>query len=402
MSRTETVRKEREKPVLFNHKDECCGCSACQAVCPADAITMKRDSEGFLYPVINEELCVRCGKCTTVCPFSADSREKHSSCKADRFPEPATYAVWHRDLSVRMASRSGGIFTALSDAVLSEGGVIYGCVLTDRLEAVHIRAENAQDRDRMRGSKYIQSNMMRNFRAVKKDLEAGRKVLFSGTSCQIAGLRRFLHKEYDSLLCVDVVCHGVPSPLVWKKYLKWQENVNGAKTVSADFRNKKDFGWKDHVESLFLSDGRQVDSRVFTTMFYGHCILRPCCYKCPYKDVMHPGDITIADYWGIEKAAPSFFDNRGTSLVLVNTPKGEEVFQDVKSRLSFCETRIEDSMQPPLIEPFPEPEEREAFWQDFSAKPFRSLVRKYGTLPFKVRLKRRVRHIRRRLQIWKK
>lgn len=310
---------------------------------------------------------------------------------------PKVFAVLHRDETVRAASRSGGIFTALSDVVLDQGGTVYGCVLNERFEAVHVRADNKADRDRMRGSKYIQSRMDGTYKNVRQDLVAGRKVLFSGTSCQVAGLKGYLGKQYANLLCVDIVCHGVPSPKVWKTYLTWQQTRRRSKIKQVDFRNKGKFGWRNHIETLCFENGRTVNSRVFTNLFYGHCILRPCCYECPYKSVIHPGDITIADYWGIEKAAPEFDDDKGVSLVLVNNEKGEEAFCAVKNRIRWKKTRIEDSMQPPLKAPFPAPENREKFWNDFQHRSFGSVAGRYGGFGIWNVVRRGLKKIRRRV-----
>ena len=171
---------------------------------------------------------------------------------------PEVYAIRHKDENIRSDSRSGGVFTALSDYVLEQNGVIYGCVLADDFSAIHIRADNKQDRDRMRGSKYIQSKINDIYKSLKHDLDCERMVLFSGTSCQVAGLKGFLGKNYENLICIDIVCHGVPSPQVWKSYLSWQEMKNGAKVKDVDFRNKTDFGWRDHVETLYLENGQTV------------------------------------------------------------------------------------------------------------------------------------------------
>ncbi len=303
---------------------------------------------------------------------------------------PTVYAVKHKDEAVRASSRSGGIFTALSDQILSEGGAIYGCILDDQYNVRHIRAVTAEERDRMRGSKYVQSDLMGIFAQVKEDLSAGKKVLFSGTSCQVAGLKGFLGKEYDGLICVDIVCHGVPSPLVFHDYLEWQKQQEASEVIAFDFRNKADFGWKKHIETLYFRNGKKKSTRQFTTMFYGHAILRPCCYKCPYKSTMHPGDITIADYWGIDQAAPGFNDDKGVSLVLVNNEMGLELFSKVKNVLSLKNTRIEDSMQPPLKAPFPEPKDRDRFWKDYYAKDFGYIVKKYGTVSFFTKVKKKL------------
>lgn len=311
--------------------------------------------------------------------------------------QPKVYAVRHKDEAIRAASRSGGIFTALSDFVLSNGGVVYGCVLTENFMAVHARAESEEERNRMRGSKYIQSKLGDTFQNVRADLEAGRSVLFSGTSCQVAGLKLFLGKKHGKLLCIDIVCKGVPSGKVWDTYLQWLEQKKRSKITCVDFRNKRDFGWRDHVETICFEDDRIADSKVFTNMFHSHCILRPSCYECPYKSVIHPGDITIADYWGIEKAASEFDDNKGVSLVLVNNEKGQEALEQVKNQLVGKETKLEDSLQSPLKTPVQKPRNRERFWQDFYCKPFGYIARIYGKYGWKSKLKTIMKRIKKKV-----
>ncbi len=311
--------------------------------------------------------------------------------------QPKVYAVKHKNEAIRAASRSGGIFTAISDWVLENNGVVYGCILTEDFKAVHIRADNTESRNLMRGSKYIQSKQGNTFKDVKADLLAGRTVLYSGTSCQVAGLREYLGKDYENLFYLDIVCHGVPSPIVWSEYLEWQERRNNAKVKNVDFRNKKDFGWRDHIETLTFDNGKCVSSGIFKHLFYCHTILRPSCYKCPYKSIVHPGDITIADYWGIEKVVPEFDDNKGVSLVLVNNEIGEHILNSVKNEVEWKQTRLEDSMQPPLKAPFPKPIEREQFWSDFSNKSFGYIAKKYGGAGVVNRLKRGLRKIKRKL-----
>lgn len=302
--------------------------------------------------------------------------------------QPKVYAVKHKDEATRAASKSGGVFTALSDQVLSNDGVVYGCILTDDFCAVHIRTDNMEQRNKMRGSKYIQSKLEDTFKNIKIDLDMGRSLLFSGTSCQVAGLRKYLGKEYANLFCVDIVCHGVPSKKVWHAYLRWQEQRKHSKVTNVDFRNKRDFGWHDHVETFYFENGKTTSSEVFKNLFYGHTVLRQSCYECPYKSVMHPGDITIADYWGIEKAAPELDDNKGISLVLVNNNEvGEKAFEDVKEKLIWKKTKLEDSLQPPLRAPFPKPDNREQFWSDFKNKPFIYIAKKYGGMGVKKNIK---------------
>lgn len=311
--------------------------------------------------------------------------------------KPKVYAVRHKNEETRAASRSGGIFTAVSDWVIRNNGVIYGCVLTENFSATHIRADCADDRNKMRGSKYIQSRLGNTFSRVKADLLEGRTVLFTGTSCQIAGLKGFLGRNYDNLICMDIICHGVPSIKVWRAYLEWQEARCGALVNNVDFRNKKDFGWHEHIETLTFNNGKRINSTIFKELFYGHMILRPSCYVCPFKSIMHPGDITIGDYWGIEKAAPEFDDNRGVSLVLINNRTGEGVFNAVKNDVEWKATHIEDSMQIPLREPFPRPDGRNLFWQEFSNRSFGYITGKYGGNGTVTKLRHKIGKIKRRL-----
>lgn len=293
--------------------------------------------------------------------------------------KPIIFAVKHKDENIRLASRSGGIFTALSNQVLKFEGVVYGCVLNDNLEAIHIRALTYDERNKMRGSKYVQSKLGDTYANIKEDLNQGRQVLFSGTSCQIAGLNAYLNKEYENLFCVDIICHGVPSPYVLKKYVEWQQKRYKAIIQSIDFRNKRDYGWADHVESLYMEDGSRIDSRVYRNLFYGLNAMRPSCYECQFKSINHPGDITIADYWGIDLAVPGFNDNKGVSLVFINTEKGYLFFEKSKDELIWTETKIEECMmQKPLIEPYKKPTSREEFWKDLNSKSFRYIAKKYG------------------------
>lgn len=302
----------------------------------------------------------------------------HSNYKSNKYKSPITYAVKHKSIDVRMASQSGGAFTAISDYILNENGVVYGCIVDKDFNAVHFRADNPADRDKMRKSKYIQSDMGNMFRLVKSDLVNNRIVLFSGTSCQAAGLLAYLGKEYSNLICLDIVCHGVPSPKVWKDYLYWQENHHKEKIHMINFRNKTDFGWRSHVETLIFENGKKVNSKIFTTLFYSHMILRPSCFCCPYKDIIHPADITIADYWGIENINPDIDDNKGISLVLINNERGKEIFDKIITAIEYQVTRIEDSLQPPLVEPFNIPNNRKNFWDDYHNVPFKKIANKYG------------------------
>lgn len=297
------------------------------------------------------------------------------------FEKTITYAVKHKREDKRIKSQSGGIFTALADYILKHNGKIYGCILNDKFEAIHIGTNNVEDRNKMKGSKYVQSNIGNCFKEIKEDLENQIEVLFSGTPCQVDGLKSFLGKEYENLYCVDIICHGVPSPLVWQDYIKWQEDKNNGKCINVNFRNKEKFGWHSHVETLELkkeNEVKTINSSIYANIFYSELIVRPSCYYCPYKTIKRSSDISIGDYWGIQKINKEFDDNKGISLVLINNERGKELFEKVKNNLIYFKTKIEDSLQQPLIEPFPKPRNRERFWEEYYNNSFEKIVNKYG------------------------
>lgn len=239
------------------------------------------------------------------------------------------YVVRHKDLNVRIHSRSGGLFTALSDYVFNQGGVIYGCVLNEDFLAVHERAVDKETRDKMRGSKYIQSNMGQVIRQLMKDIADGKLVLFTGTTCQVAAVKAMFEVTPEKLVLMEVVCHGVPSPMIWKKYIERNEKRFSGNCDSAEFRNKIDIGWRAHVETLNIENKgskSKISQEYFRALFYRHNILRPACYQYPYKSLNRVADISIADCWEVEKAAPQMDDNKGVSLILVETEKGERIF----------------------------------------------------------------------------
>lgn len=303
-----------------------------------------------------------------------------------QYEVPLVYAAKHTNEAVRMQSRSGGFFTALSDYILDQGGAVYGCVLNDSFEAIHIRTVSGEDRDRMRGSKYIQSNLSDTFLLIEKDIQDGIKVLFTGTFCQVSALKRFLdarkitNVQMENLLCVDILCHGVPSVRVWKDYIHYLEEKNHGKCVNVDFRNKRDYGWRRHIETVKIKGVfaiRSFDNDLFKRMFYSHEILRPACYECPYKTTKHVSDITIGDYWGIDKAVPGFNDDKGISLVLINNEHGKKVFDNISDSLVSVTAKIEDSLQPAIQHPFEMPDHRQEFWDDYNRHGFEYTVNKF-------------------------
>lgn len=376
--RAEDDRKTSNlQPMLEREKKDCCGCSACADACPVGAIDMASDEEGFMYPVINQELCIKCGKCDKVCGFhKVKKREKP-------FDLPKAYGLKHKDLSIRKSSRSGAAFIGFSDEVLKLGGVVYGAAMQEDFSVKHIRATTISQRDKMKKAKYVQSNTIGIYPMVEADLKANEHVLFSGTPCQIAGLKSYLCEKRintEKLVCCDIVCHGVPSPEIWQKYLKNIEKKFGRKIVSADFRDKN-FGWDSHCETFELEAyNKKVALNDYTDLFYQHIMLRPSCHNCPFANVYRPGDITLADFWGIEKQNSSFNDNKGVSLVLINTQKGAEIFEKCTYSFDFFACDVENCMQPTLFKPSIASSRREEFWNDYQNLPFDELLRKY-TVP---------------------
>jgi len=308
--------------INLQDKKDCCGCHACSNVCPKQCISMQADEQGFLYPVVDRELCVDCGLCEKVCPIINQSENKKPI---------KVFAAKNKNEEVRRKSSSGGVFTLLAEYVLNNGGVVFGAKFDDDWNVVHSWTDTKEGIAAFRGSKYVQSTIGSTYREAKDFLTQGRKVLFSGTPCQIAGLKKYLHKEYDNLLTIDIVCHGVPSPLVWSRYLK-DLNTDNEIITNINFRSKKR-GWKNYsyliqTPKVVLFDDYASKS-VYLQGFSRNMILRPSCYDCPAKKGKSKSDITLGDCWGIEKMATIEDDNLGISTILLNTDKGFSIYSEL-------------------------------------------------------------------------
>ena len=323
--------------ISVKDKKDCCGCAACVQRCPRHCILMKEDEEGFLYPLVDVSLCIDCGLCEQVCPVIHQGTAR----------EPLTvFAAKNPDEQIRMSSSSGGIFTLLAEQVLAEGGVVFGARFDEHWEVVHAYTETVEGLAAFRGSKYVQSRTGDSFVQAERFLRQGRKVLFSGTPCQISGLRCFLRKEYDNLVTVDFICHGVPSPGVWRAYLKEKtaRQCGGKNSVLSHstyplgdvrveniaFRDKR-YGWKKFSFALTLSaPGRRGAKNtvllretkyknVFLKGFLRDLYLRPSCHECPAKCFKSGSDVTIGDFWSINDYLPRENDHCGYSLCLVHS-----------------------------------------------------------------------------------
>ncbi|MFI3288287.1 MAG: Coenzyme F420 hydrogenase/dehydrogenase, beta subunit C-terminal domain [Rikenellaceae bacterium] len=370
---------------IFEDKKECCGCGACANICPKAAIEMRPDALGFLYPEVNAELCVECGLCLKVCAF------KPGYDRSDNLDTPKLFAVRHKDIKEVEASRSGAMFVAVSNWILSRGGVIYGVGYSDHFRAVHKRATSAQERDEFRGSKYVQSDTNSTFTGVLSDLNDGLYVLFSGTPCQCAGLRCFLRlrgADFSRLYVVDIVCHGVPSPYVWRDYLSLVEGKQGAKATAVDFRDKRKFGWIAHKES-FSFEGAYAYSSTYTFLFSEHIMFRHSCGVCYFTNFVRPSDLTLGDFWGWQKAVGRGFnsDDKGISLVFLNTAKGAELFEEVNTELNYTKTTQQLCAQHNLHSPSVINPRREKFEKDYTSKGILYVCKKYGDLGWQNRIK---------------
>lgn len=309
--------------ITITDKHNCCGCSACVSICPKHCITMQSDNEGFLYPKVNEADCIDCGLCEKVC------HELHPF--EERKPQKV-YAAINKDEEVRLKSSSGGIFYLLAEKTIAEGGVVFGARFDEQWQVMIDYAETREGIMVLMGSKYVQARMGTAYTDAKRFLTQGRKVLFSGTPCQIAGLHHFLRKSYDNLLTVDVICHGTPSPKVWSRYLD-EVVIAGRKAITdVQFRNKRN-GWKAFNFTIGYNKDEQAISLCshhnenhFMKAFLQDLILRPSCHQCQAKSGRSHSDITLADFWGIKSEMPEMDDDKGTGLVLVNTEKGQSAF----------------------------------------------------------------------------
>ena len=306
----------------------CTGCGACADRCPKGCIFMEADADGFWYPAVDSARCVECGLCETACPVLGQPRQ---------IREPAAYAAHNRDAGTVGRSSSGGVFTALAEAVIRQGGAVYGAAFREDLTVAHRRADNVEELAAFRGSKYLQSDVGHTYRQVERDLKAGRKVLFSGTPCQVAALRQYLGRDWDALLCVDIICHSVPSAKVWQAYLRSVEKAAQGKVTGANFRDKRD-GWQGYYLCTRLDSGREVlktgNENVYMRAFIGGLSTRPSCYNCKFKGSSRASDLTLGDFWGVETACPQSYHPEGTSLVLVNSDKGQAAFEAITGELA--------------------------------------------------------------------
>lgn len=371
--------------IQITNKADCCGCTACASVCAHHAISMEPDAMGFLYPKVDTDKCTECGLCEKVCAFNPNYD------RSLNLPEPQIYAARHKDMHEIETSRSGAAFIAISDYVLEQGGVVYGAGYTEHFRVVHKRATSKEERNEFKGSKYVQSDLKDIFPQVKADLKQGLTVLFSGTPCQTAGLASYIGKRLrEKLILVDIVCHGVPAPYIWRDYLVYLEKKYKQPIVEVNFRDKSRIGWNGHIESFIFQDGSKKEFNTYTYLFYRHIMLRPSCSKCHYTNFNRPSDFTLADYWGWEKLSPDFNkDNKGCSLLFVNTEKGLEIFEKRKEELNYLATTQELCIQPNLQHPSKFNIQWIEFEKLYKKQGFAAVAKRYGSLGWRYILRQK-------------
>lgn len=358
----------------ITEKQMCSGCHACYNICPKRCIDMQIDSEGFWYPFIDEEQCVDCGLCKNVCPVLNEYKGKKGQ----------AYACINKDENILMKSSSGGVFTLIAEMILDMEGVVFGAAFDDDLNVCHTEVKSKAELYKIRGSKYLQSNIGDTYKKAKLYLEDNREVLFTGTPCQISGLKAFLGKEYDNLTTQDIICHGVPSPRVWQQYLEYLSKTRGStvdkKNLPA-FRLKQS-GWMNFSVKISFNNGenhiQQFADDLYMQAFLKDLCLRESCYNCHSKAIERESDITLADFWGVENVIPEMFDDKGVSLVLVSSPKGQKIFEAISDKMVYKAVDIDEAAKynPAAYKSCERNKKRDEFMSKITAGKFNKIVNK--------------------------
>lgn len=368
----------------IKNKVDCCGCNACGDICPTDAIEFVTDNEGFWYPKVNLDKCINCGLCEKTCPIiNIDSLKKND------FDTPTCYAAENKNLEVVFDSTSGGLFSAFADRMYRDKGYVGGAVFSQDCKSVkHFISADKHDLPALRSSKYLQSDLNGFYKQVKELLVSGEKVLVCGCPCQMAGLRAFLRKSYDNLVILDFICLGINSPLIWRKYMDSFEERYGSPVVYAKPKSKE-LGWRNLTQKVRLANGEvKFETRNESNYTQGyistHAYIRPSCYECKFRGFPRIADITLADFWGIEKYSNELEKDLGTSLVMVNSEKGEKWFDKINGRLNYIPMPFDATLQgnPALTKDALIPDiDRTQFFKDVNELKFTELAEKYRFFP---------------------
>jgi len=357
----------------LNKKENCTGCGACIQACPKEAIQMKENKEGFIEPIINKEKCINCGICSNICPQLVRKNE---------FKQPIDiYAVKNKKEDILLNSSSGGFFSVIAEYFINKGGKVFGATLNNNLETEHIGISNLEEIYKIRGSKYVQSNTKTTFKEVQRLLDNDIHVLYTGTPCQIGGLKAFLKKEYEKLCTVEVICHGVPNQRLMKKQIAYLEDKYNDRIINVLYRDKDIGAWGNIGLTVKTEKGnkRFIPAKLnpYLDAFLSGKTYREVCYKCKYANKGRIADITMGDYWGIKKQHPEFESNNGVSAILINNEKGAKIFEEIKNNLCFIKStfgKVKEENQN-LVRPTIRPSIRDISYKDIDGKSFKKYVK---------------------------
>ncbi len=379
--------KKINPPILADHL-HCTGCTACYSACPVNCIEMMEDEEGFLFPEINSSICLGCGKCENVCPVLKDEIAVNQ--------DNIAYAAYTKQQEIRNSSSSGGLFTELALVVLGRGGIVYGAAFDDHFAVKHIKVENITELSLIRCAKYSQSRIDETFKEIKQILIKGQMVLFSGTPCQVAGLKALVGNRYDRLLVtVDFVCHSIPSPLVWKKYVRYRaaKDNKGVLPETINMRSKST-GWSRYNYSVQFNYSDEIiysvknSNDLYMKLFVEGSISRRACENCHFKGYNRVSDITIGDFWGIWDIMPEMDDNGGTSLVLIHSENGRRLFAHISEKINYRSVELDETSRcnPNMLMAFRVNKNRSkvmrAFHEDDIGYLERTIIRKKSIVSF--------------------
>lgn len=365
--------------ISISNKKNCCGCNACGDICPRNSITFTTDIEGFWYPEVNKETCIDCHLCEKVCPIINVEKLKKND-----LSQSICYAAEHKNLEIIFDSTSGGLFSALSEIMYKDGGYVGGAIFNEDFSVSHFISNKKKDLSKLRSSKYLQSNLEGFFSQVREILNAGNKVLVCGTPCQMSALRSYLRKDYDNLIIVDFICRGINSPKVWHKYLESFKERYGSPVVYCKAKSKE-YGWRNLTQKVILENGKHLyetyNNSNFTKGYLSTKVYcRPSCYECKFKGYPRMADITLADFWGIEDIDKTLEKDLGTSLVMINSQKGKQYFEKVKSKIRFIKVPFDtiEKGNPCLNTPLDLPTvDRKQFFEDLDKMSFLEISEKY-------------------------
>lgn len=361
---------------MICEKLNCTGCMACWSICGVNAISMVEDEKGFLYPEINKDKCIGCGKCKNKCPLLKEIIGNDNFGKVVK-------ACWVKNENIRLSSTSGGFFSVAAESIINKNGVVFGSKFNDNFEVIHNFGQTLDEIIYFKGSKYVQSYIGKSFRQAKEFLEQGRDVLFTGTPCQIAGLKSYLSKDYENLITLDIVCHGVPSPLVFRDYLKYISNDNIENISKVQFRYKKP-SWTVFSMKIDYKDGesyiKDTNKDPYLVGFLSNLFSRECCYDCKFANENRQGDITIGDFWGyISEKKKVKNEEKGISLIIINTEKGSRFFNENEFKFTVIDKTFEEAKDGNrcLAKPYGSNSKKDEFWIDYKKEKFDSIKNKY-------------------------